>query len=262
MANINITEKEQIEAIRNSFRTQASNFDSSNMNFTKQEFLDYTIRAIELKESDGVLEVAAGTCACGRSIAPFVREVTCLDITPEMLQIGKEAAQKQGLTNMKFVVGDATEISLEEKSYDVVISRLAFHHMLHPERVFSEMKRMLKLGGKLVLIDMEATKEEFRDTEDEIEKMRDYSHVKNLSKEELIALYRNEELEVLKCETTQIPVSLEAWMELTNTPGSIREDITNRMLQEINGGSATGFEPYENNEQLYFNQRWILIVGK
>ena len=64
MANINITEKEQIEAIRNSFRTQASNFDSSNMNFTKQEFLDYTIRAIELKESDGVLEVAAGTCAC------------------------------------------------------------------------------------------------------------------------------------------------------------------------------------------------------
>ena len=56
--------------------------------------------------------------------------------------------------------------------------------MLHPERVFSEMKRMLKLGGKLVLIDMEATKEEFRDTENEIEKMRDYSHVKNLSKED------------------------------------------------------------------------------
>ena len=84
--------------------------------------MDYTIQAIELNESDSVLEVAAGTCACGRSIAPFVREVTCLDITPEMLQIGKEAAQKQRLTNMKFVIGDATKISLEEKSLDSYVT--------------------------------------------------------------------------------------------------------------------------------------------
>ena len=194
----NITEKEQLEAIRSSFGTQASNFESSAMNFTKQEFLDYTIQAIELNESDSVLEVAAGTCACGRSIAPFVREVTCLDITPEMLQTGKEAAQKQGITNMKFIVGDAANISLQEKSFDVVISRLAVHHMLCPANVFSEMKRMLKPGGKLVLIDMEASKEELRGTEDEIEKISEYSHVKNLSKKELLALYRDEEMEVLK----------------------------------------------------------------
>ena len=103
-----------------------------------QEFLDYTVKAMELNKNDTVLEVAAGTCVCGRAIAPFVREVTCLDITPEMLQVGKEAAQKQGLTNMKFVVGDAANISLKENSFDVVISRLAFHHMLNPERIFSE----------------------------------------------------------------------------------------------------------------------------
>lgn len=165
----NITEKEQLEAIRSSFGTQADNFESSAMNFTKQEFLDYTVKAMELNKNDTVLEVAAGTCVCGRAIAPFVREVTCLDITPEMLQVGKEAAQKQGLTNMKFVVGDAANISLKENSFDVVISRLAFHHMLNPERIFSEMKKVLKPSGKLVLIDMEAATEELRNTEDEIE---------------------------------------------------------------------------------------------
>ena len=42
----NITEKEQLEAIRSSFGTQASNFESSAMNFTKQEFLDYTMRRV------------------------------------------------------------------------------------------------------------------------------------------------------------------------------------------------------------------------
>ena len=258
----NITEKEQLEAIRSSFGTQADNFESSAMNFTKQEFLDYTVKAMELNKNDTVLEVAAGTCVCGRAIAPFVREVTCLDITPEMLQVGKEAAQKQGLTNMKFVVGDAANISLKENSFDVVIARLAFHHMLNPERIFSEMKKVLKPSGKLVLIDMEAATEELRNTEDEIEKLRDYSHVKNLSKKEMLSLYENEKLEVLKCESTKIPVSIEAWMELTKTPKPIREDITNRMLCELEGGKATGFEPYCKGGQIYFNQRWILIVGK
>lgn len=51
-------------------------------------------------------------------------------------------------------------------------------------------------------------------------------------------------------------------MELTKTPKPIREDIVNRMLRELEGGKATGFEPYQNGNQIYFNQRWILIVGK
>ena len=53
----NITEKEQLEAIRSSFGTQADNFESSAMNFTKQEFLDYTVKAMELNKNDTVLEV-------------------------------------------------------------------------------------------------------------------------------------------------------------------------------------------------------------
>ena len=51
----NITEKEQLEAIRSSFGTQADNFESSAMNFTKQEFLDYTVKAMELNKNDTVL---------------------------------------------------------------------------------------------------------------------------------------------------------------------------------------------------------------
>ncbi|MFR4483233.1 class I SAM-dependent methyltransferase [Sellimonas intestinalis] len=53
------------------------------------------------------------------------------------------------------------------------MSRLAFHHFPNPKRCFSEMARVLKTGGKLVVIDMEAAEEALRNTENEIETLRD-----------------------------------------------------------------------------------------
>lgn len=50
------------------------------------------------------------------------------------------------------------------------------------------MVRVLKPGGKLVMIDMEAADEPLRKTEDEIETLRDPSHVKNMSKNEMLEL--------------------------------------------------------------------------
>ena len=87
-----MSEKQLIDKIKKSFSTQAENFENRAMNFSKQEYLDYTVKTIDLQETDHVLEVASGTCACGRSIAPHVQSVTCVDTTPAMLEVGKKAA--------------------------------------------------------------------------------------------------------------------------------------------------------------------------
>ena len=68
--------------IQQSFTQQASRFESDQMNFSRKDYLDSVIYKIAPANPDAVLEVAAGTCACGRAIAPFVKSVTCLDITP------------------------------------------------------------------------------------------------------------------------------------------------------------------------------------
>lgn len=253
---------ENAETIRKSFTEQAKNFETKSMNFSKQEYLEYTVSCINPRKKDKVLEVAAGTCACGRAIAPFVQDVTCLDLTPAMLAVGKDLAEKQELCNMNYVLGDAEQMPFLDCSFDIVISRLAFHHFLKPDHCFAEMARVLKPGGKLVVIDMEATEESLREIQDKIETLRDPSHIKNLSKGEFEAMFVNNHLIIENTNTTQIPVSLTAWLNLTNASAKVSTDISKCFTDEIEGGQLTGFMPYRKDGEIYFNQRWLMVIGK
>lgn len=251
-----------LETINRSFQIQAANFERKTLNFIKEDYLNYTTLSVAPKQQDTFLEVAAGTCVCGRSFAPLVQTVVCLDATPAMLQKGKQEAEESQLQNMVFITGLAEELPFLDNSFDIVFSRLAFHHFVDVQTVFREMARVLKLGGKLVLIDMEAAEDDLRAVEDEIETLRDPSHVRNLSKQEMLDLFADSGLTVIKCETTEIQQKLVNWLDLTKTPEHIRLEIIGRMQFEINGQSKTGFCPYLRGDDIYFNQKWVLFLGE
>lgn len=251
-----------IKEIQKSFTVQAEHFNDSSMNFSKEDYLEYTVAAASVSKTDCVLEVAAGTCATGRAIAPYAASVACLDVTPAMLESGKQEAEKKQLHNMVFVQGEAEKLPFLDGSFDIVISRLAFHHFTDIRKPFKEMVRVLRPKGKLALIDMEAAGERLREREDEIETWRDPSHVRNLSREEIQSLFHEHSLKITKCESTKIPVNLCAWMDLTRTPDYMRKKIWKDMQDEIAGNSETGFSPYRKDGAIYFDQRWLLTIGE
>lgn len=252
---------ENMQTIQRAFTRQSEQFESPSMNFTNQDYLAYAVSRIVPCAADHVLEVAAGTCVCGRALAPAVKSVICLDMTPAMLKVGRQEAQKQGLENMTFLQGCAEELPFLDHSFDVVLSRLAFHHFAEVTVPFKEMVRVLKPGGKLVLIDMEAADEHLRAAEDEIETLRDPSHIRNLSREEMVGLFEENGLAVTLSESRSLPVSLTAWMELTRTPEQVRKEIVRRMQAELHGGPQTGFALYQTEEGIFFQQRWLLTIG-
>ena len=86
--------KSHLNQVQASFALQAAEFESPKMSFSKQDYLAHTIQNISPHGTELVLEAAAGTCACGRSLAPSVSSVICLDATAPMLQVGKIAAKK------------------------------------------------------------------------------------------------------------------------------------------------------------------------
>lgn len=273
--------KNNITDIQKSFRVQAQSFDSNGYHLSKAEYQQYMIDRTEPQKTDRVLEVAAGTCICGRAFAPYVAKVTCLDVTPAMLQMGREEAEKAGLVNMEFVEGMAENLPFADKSLDIVMSRLAFHHFVNPDKIFAEMKRVLKPGGKLILMDMIVQEKELRDKVNSLEKpqdrkdaleelrnkvdflerMRDFSHVRDLTLGEMRDLYSKNGLQLLLQEKMDIPVSLSGWMALTHTPEHVQEEIIRRMEQDMAGGEPTGFAPYRKACGIYFNHHWVFNMG-
>lgn len=246
------------DKVKKSFGKQAEKFAAYHM--SKAEYTDYLIKQIKAEGNEHTLEVAAGTCICGRALAPYVKDVICLDLTEEMLEQGKKLAERNHIQNISFVTGNAMKLPYDDGSFDLVITRLSLHHFTEPQKLFSEMQRVLKSGGKLVVWDMEATTEELREVDDTIEKMRDDSHTRILSREEFVTLYRDEfDLQVK--ETTLVPVNLQSWMELTDTSEEIRRHIVGLMTEDINGGAKTGFEPYWKDGQIWFDHRWLLLIG-
>ncbi len=178
-----------------------------------------------------------------------------------MLTVGKEKADSSHMNNMIFIKGYAEELPFLNENFDIVFSRLGFHHFADTKTVFSEMVRVLRPGGKLVLIDMEAADEELRNTEDEIETLRDPSHVRNLSMSEMLNLFTMHNLTVEKCEKTEMKQNLKSWLALTKTPEQIQAEITKRMKNDMRNKEKTGFSPYLEDNEICFNQKWILMIG-
>ena len=86
--------------------------------------------------------------------------------------------------------------------------------------------------------------------------------MKNLSREEMLHLFEEEKIEVEQCTSTKIPVSLDAWMQLTKTPQNVQSEIQKRMREELEGGAKTGFSPYQAGGSIRFDQRWLFLLGR
>lgn len=247
--------------IQQSFSEQAGGFNSKSYHLSKAEYENYMIEKTAPAKEDTVLEVAAGTCICGRAFAHQAAHVICLDATDAMLSVGKEEAEKEKLSNMTFVRGVAEELPFLDNSFEIVISRLAFHHFVNPKEIFAEMKRVLRPGGKLVLMDMTVEQEKLRDEVDRIERMRDFSHVKDLTTAEMKELYAKNKMQLVLQEKIDIPVSLNDWLNLTHTKKEQQDCIINLMKQDMAGQRKTGFSPYEKDGKIYFNHHWVFNMG-
>lgn len=250
--------KQHDETVKESFGRQAAKFAAYHM--SKAEYTDYLVRKINAAGTEKALEVAAGTCICGRALAPHVKTMDCLDFTEAMLAQGKQLASAAGIDNIAFVMGNAEALPYEDGTFDLVITRLSLHHFVNPETPFKEMERVLKKGGRLVIWDMEATAEELRETDDAIERMRDPSHTRILSRKEFEALYKDG-FTLETEETTLIPVNLQSWMDLTETPPDVQKRIVALMKEDLSGGAKTGFAPYVKEDTVFFDHRWLLLIG-
>ena len=85
--------------------------------------------------------------------------VTAVDLSSEMLRQLELRAKKRGLDNLEYVEAEIEDLPLEAERFDVVVLSQALHHAHNPEVALAEARRILKPGGRLLVIDLLAHSE-------------------------------------------------------------------------------------------------------
>ncbi len=108
-------------------------------------------------------DLGSGTGAFTEMLAPFVRSVVAVDRSPEMLEAARDRLAEH--RNVEFHEGELEALPLASGSLDVAVLLLVLHYVVEPRRALEETARVLKPGGKLIVVDMrEHSREEYRDT--------------------------------------------------------------------------------------------------
>ena len=124
-----------------------------------REFIGHMVGRVPIENAGEILDVACGTAVSSIEIAGKAgptSHVVGLDITPAMLEYG--ARNLEHLTppgRISLVCASGMDLPLAAEAFDVVVCGLGTHHM-DVGRLVSELRRVLKDGGRLVMADMAA----------------------------------------------------------------------------------------------------------
>jgi ubiquinone/menaquinone biosynthesis C-methylase UbiE len=172
--------------------------------------------------TEHVLDLGCGAGHTALAIAPHVAQVTAVDVTPSMLETAARLAEQRGITNITFQRADAAELPFATEHFDLVTSRVAAHHFAHPMKALAEVRRVLRPGGRFVLVDSISPEEAPLDTfVNCIELLRDASHVRDWRISEwLRMLSENGFVDPSLVETFPLWLDGKEWTQRMRTPAS------------------------------------------
>jgi SAM-dependent methyltransferase len=251
------------DVIRESFTTQARAF-ATNPWVTDEERIRRLVAAAHLTGTERVLDIATGPGYIAEAFAGMSREVVGVDLTEAMLAIAKERTIERGVLNVAFRAADAENLPFENGAFDVVVCRLTLHHLLQPLQVLSEMARVCRAGGTVLVEDIYASEHPERAAyQDRWEILRDPSHVRTLALTDLLQLFRDVGLEVDFVATADdLTPEVERWMATTKTTPERAAEIR-RLLAEDRQYDLSGTRPFQDaTGRLYFHARTAIVTGR
>src|SRR5213080_4710138 len=100
------------------------------------------------------VDLGAGEGTLSQLLAKNARKVIAIDSSPKMVEFGSKPAKKHGFKNLEYRLGDIEDPPIAKNSVDLAILSQALHHAIHPQRAIAAARRILKRGGRLVILDL------------------------------------------------------------------------------------------------------------
>jgi len=206
---------------------------------------------LELTSSDCALDLATGSGHTALQLAQNFSQVIAFDVTPEMLRETRVNALARVKENVRPVLGDAVALPFSDGAFDVVACRMAPHHFQNLDATLNEAARVLCAGGKLYVLDCSGPDDpEALAFIDEIEKLRDPSHVALYMPQRWLKSLAAAALTVKKIKLLPRRYDLFSWLDRARTTERARHLIFRKIarrpprIAEFFRAELDGSQPY------------------
>lgn len=153
-----VDEREKASRVRGVFDSVASRYDVMNDLMSgglHRAWKAYTVMVANLKEGDRALDIAGGTGDLALAFAKKVGstgQVVHTDINEAMLRVGRDRLINKGVI-LPTMVCDAEALPFPDNHFDLVSVAFGLRNMTHKDAALKEMNRVLRPGGKLLVLE-------------------------------------------------------------------------------------------------------------
>jgi ubiquinone/menaquinone biosynthesis C-methylase UbiE len=206
------------------------------------------------------LDVACGPGRFTMAFAKCTKHAIGFDATEALLGIARSESAELGIENIEFRQGSALELPFSEGAFDVVSCRAAFHHFDKPDVVISEMARVTKTGGQLLIADILGNEDEATgQRHDNLERLCDPTHVRCLPAKEFNALFDSVSLKIAKSLQNVMSYDVNGWIVHGGPTPNVEAEIR-RVFQKDLKQNQTGLDVREENGELMFSHQTVVYL--
>lgn len=224
--------------------------------------LEELLGAARPLKRDRLLDVATATGHTAFAFLPFVREVTGVDLTPEMESAFLREMAERRLTGAHFAVGDAENLPFPDGAFTIVTCRRAAHHFPNKEKALQEMVRVLEPGGRLGIVDM--VPPSFpggAELTNALEQIRDSSHVEAWTQKAWEDAVAGAGCPILHAHVAEEVIPWEKWLyPVTSTPKL--DEAFLRVLDEAPRSAVHEVTVLKDGATHFRKHRIVLVAQK
>ncbi|HZS07500.1 MAG TPA: methyltransferase domain-containing protein [Blastocatellia bacterium] len=247
------------QSVIDQFTRQAVPFAQS-AGHTNEESLRLLVELAEVSAADTVLDVACGTGMVACAFATVASHVTGIDLTPAMLEQARLLAARRGLTNISWHEGDIEALPFPDNNFSVALSRYAFHHFPNPGVVLSEMARVCRPGGRVLIADA-CPPPDKADAYNHFEKLFDPSHNRALTLEEFQSLVSDAGLRNVRLAFYRMEMELERHLA-ASFPNPGDDEKIRQLFREDIGVDRLGVGAHLRGDEIHYAYPVTVIVAE
>lgn len=244
-----MNDAENVKQARESFNRIIGNKTYAGI-IKDDKHLSMLMKMVEDGDYRKILDIGTGTGYLAFPLAEkFPASTVCgIDIAETIIEENNKKVKEKEISNLIFQVFDGLEYPFEGGSFDLIVTRYAFHHFPNVVSSIQQMNRMLSKGGRVLVSDPMRDEKDINGIIDEYMRVKKDGHIQFYSKKEIDDLFVNngffKEKEIItdmKFPFARLPEYIDVY-EKTTTEDKSLYNITNEngivWIKHINVGNT------------------------